>query len=62
MTPNVPTPRKLLPYPIYTTNTNLDTCVTVFQKAIQANGEKHDLNIVNLFWFYILEASLIVYK
>jgi len=55
MTPNAPTPRKLLPYPIYTTNTDLNTCVKVFRKAIQANGEKHNLNIIKFFWFYIMK-------
>jgi hypothetical protein len=49
LTPNVPTPRKSLPYPIYTRNTDFDICLRVFQKAIQANGEKHDLNMVKFF-------------
>jgi len=42
---------KSLPYPIYTARTNLDVHVQVFRKAIQANGEKNDDGIVNLFIF-----------
>jgi len=30
---------------------NIDAHVHVFRKAIQANGEKYDVNIVNLFCF-----------
>ncbi len=42
---------KSLPYPIYTAGTDPDAHVQVFCKAIQANGEKNDDGIVNLFIF-----------
>jgi hypothetical protein len=40
MLPNPPPSRKFLPYPIYIMGTNLDACVQVSHKAIQANGEE----------------------
>ncbi len=53
MTSRIPILRKLLFYPIYIVNTNFKVHVRVFQKTIQANGEKHNLNIVNSH-YYIL--------
>jgi len=49
ITSNPPPSRKSLPYPIYITKTNPDVHVQMFCKAIQANGEKNDVDIVNLF-------------
>jgi hypothetical protein len=37
------------PTPIYIAGTNLDVHVHNFRKAIQVNGEKKDVDIVNLF-------------
>jgi hypothetical protein len=47
---------KSLPYLIYTIGINLDAHVRVFQKAIQANDEKNDADIVNLFYFTLRDA------
>jgi len=57
-TPMAPSSRKSLPYPIYYVGTNLDAHVQVFKKAIQANGEKQDVNIMNLFCFTLMDAIL----
>jgi hypothetical protein len=48
--------RESLPYLIYTIGTDLDTHVHVFQKAIQMNGEKNDVDIINLFCFTLKDA------
>jgi hypothetical protein len=34
-----------------------NTHVQVFQKAIHANGEKHDVDIMNLFCFTLKDAN-----
>ncbi len=62
-TPIVPTTsahisRKSLPYPIYIATIDPNTHVQVFQKVIQANDEKNDANIVNLFCFTVRDAIL----
>ncbi len=57
-TPMAPSSRKSLPYPIYYVGTNLDAHVQVFRKAIQANGEKQDVNIMNLLCFTLMDAIL----
>jgi hypothetical protein len=44
-----PTNQKSLPYPIYSAKTDLDAHVRVFQKAIQANGERNDVDIITYF-------------
>jgi hypothetical protein len=56
ITPNPPSNRKSLPYPIYTTRTDLDAHVCVFQKVIQTNGGKNDVDIVNLICFTLHDA------
>ncbi len=48
--------RKSLPYPVYTTQMDPDAHVWVFCKAIHANGEKHDANIINLFYFMLCDG------
>jgi hypothetical protein len=40
------------------TPTYLNTHVQVFQKTIHANGEKHDVDIMNLFCFTLRDANL----
>jgi dynactin complex subunit len=52
----VPTNQKSVPYLIYSVRTSLDAHVKVFQKAIQVNGERNDLNIINLFCFTLRDA------
>jgi hypothetical protein len=49
--PNPPRSTKSLPYPIYIARTNPYVHVLLFCKAIQANEEKNDVNIVNLNFF-----------
>jgi hypothetical protein len=58
MTLSVPILRKSLPYLIYIVGTNLEVHVKVFQKAIQVNGEKHNLNIVNFLCFTLWDNNL----
>jgi hypothetical protein len=43
--------RKLLSYPIYSIRIDIDAHVWVFWKAIQVNGEKQNVDIVNLVCF-----------
>jgi hypothetical protein len=50
--------RKSLPYLIYTIGTHLDAHVWVFRKAIKVNGEKNDVDIINLFYFPPKDAIL----
>jgi hypothetical protein len=47
-----------LPYPIYFVGTYVDAHVRMFQKAIQGNGEKWDVDIVNLFCFTLRDEFL----
>ncbi len=58
MTLSIPIFRKSLPYPIYIVSTNPKVHVRVFWKAIQANGEKHNLNIVNILCFTLWDNNL----
>jgi hypothetical protein len=53
-----PTNQKSLPYLIYNVGTKPDAHVWVFRKAIQANGERNDLNIFNLFCFTLKDVIL----
>ncbi len=53
----VPSLNKLLSYPIYSVGTNSNAHVQVFRKAIQANGEKRDIEIMNLFCFTLKYAT-----
>jgi hypothetical protein len=50
-TPNTPPTRKSPSYRMYIIGIDLDVHVRVFNKAIHANGEKNDSNIVNLYYF-----------
>jgi hypothetical protein len=45
-------------HPIYNVRNDLDAHVQVLQKAIEANGERNDLNIVNIFCFTLRDAIL----
>jgi hypothetical protein len=47
---------KSLLYPIYFTGIDPNVHVWVFQKAIQTNGDKHDVGIVNLFCFTLKDV------
>jgi hypothetical protein len=44
-------PYKKLQYPTYVKDTNPDAHIGVFKKAIKANGETMEVNIINLFGF-----------
>ncbi len=46
----------LLPYPVYTMGMDPNDHVWVFCKAIQANGERNDDDIINLFCFTLHDA------
>jgi hypothetical protein len=39
--------------PIYTVEIDIDAHVWVFRKVILANGEKNDVDIINLFCFML---------
>jgi len=54
--PNPPPSKRSLPYPIYNVKMNLDAHVHMFCKATHANGEKNDVNIVNLFCLTLHDA------
>ncbi len=54
--PATPPNWKSFPYPMYNAGTNLNAHVRVFQKAIQANGERNDPDIVILFCFTLKNA------
>jgi hypothetical protein len=53
-----PSSKKLLSYPIYYVGTNPNVHVQVFWKTIQANGEKQDVDIMNLFFFTLRDSIL----
>jgi hypothetical protein len=44
-------PYRKLQYPTYVKDTNLDVHIKVFKKAIKANGETMEVNIINLLGF-----------
>jgi hypothetical protein len=46
-------PYMKLQYPTYVKNTNLDAHIRVFKKAIKANGEIMEVDIINLFGFIL---------
>jgi hypothetical protein len=56
ITPNLPPIRKSIPYPIYIARTNLNAHVQIFCKAIHANGENNDADIINPFCFTFHDA------
>lgn len=45
-------------HPIYNVRSDPNAHVHVLQKAIEANGERNDLNIVNIFCFTLRDAIL----
>ncbi len=49
--PTTKLPYKKLQYPTYVKDTNLDAHIKVFKKAIKANGEIVETNIINMFGF-----------
>jgi len=49
-------PYQKLQYPIYVKNTNPNTHIRVFKKAIKANGETMEADIINLF-FLLYETT-----
>jgi hypothetical protein len=49
--PTTKLPYKKLQYPTYVKNINLDVHIKVFKKAIKANGETMEANVINLFCF-----------
>jgi hypothetical protein len=51
-----PTNQKSFPCPIYNVGIDLDAHVLEFQKTIQANAEKNDPDIVNLFCVTLRDA------
>jgi hypothetical protein len=55
-----PTPysTKSLPYPIYNMGTYPNANVCIFGKAIHANGENNDVDIVNLFCLHFMMKYL----
>jgi hypothetical protein len=42
-----------LQYPTYVKNIDLDAHIRVFKKAIKANGERVEVDIINLFGFIL---------
>ncbi len=57
ITLNPPSTNKFLPYPIYTVGMDLNACVQVFYRSIEANGKKNDVDIINLFCFTFRDAT-----
>jgi hypothetical protein len=51
--PTTKLPYKKLQYQTYVKDTNLDVHIRVFKKAIKANGETMETNIINLFSFIL---------
>jgi len=49
-------PYKKLQYPTYVKDTDLDVHIKVFKKAIKANGETMEANIINLFGFTLKDS------
>jgi hypothetical protein len=49
--PTTKLPYKKLQYPTYVKDTNLDVHIKVLKKAIKANGEIVETDIINLFGF-----------
>jgi hypothetical protein len=56
LTPNPPSSRKSLPYPIYTAWMIPNALVWVFRKAIHVNREKNEVDIINLFFVTLCNA------
>ncbi len=44
-------PYQKFQYPTYVKDTDLDAHIKVFKKAIRANGETMEIDIINLFGF-----------
>jgi len=55
--PRTKLPYKKLQYPTYVKNTDPNAHIKVFKKAIKANGEIVESNIINLFG-YILKDNI----
>jgi hypothetical protein len=53
-----PPTRKQLPYSTYVKDANMDVHIQMFKKAIKANGEIINLDIINLFEFTLKVISL----
>jgi hypothetical protein len=51
-------PYKKLQYPTYVKDTDLDAHIKVFKKAIKANGEIMEVDIINLFGFTLKDKFL----
>ncbi len=49
-------PYRKLQYPKYVKNTDPDAHIKVFKKAIKANGEIMEANIINLFGFTVTNS------
>jgi len=49
-------PYMKLQYPTYVKDTNLDVHIKVFKKAIKANGETMEVDIMNLFRFTLKDS------
>jgi hypothetical protein len=47
--PTTKLPYRKLQYPTYVKDTTLDAHIIVFKKAIKANGETMEANIINMF-------------
>ncbi len=56
--PTIKLSYKKLQYPTYVTDTNLNVHNKVFKKAIKANGETMETDIINLFGFTLLNNIL----
>jgi hypothetical protein len=54
--PTTKLPYKKLQYPTYVKDTNLDVHIKVFKKAIKANCETMEANIINLFGFTLKDS------
>ncbi len=54
--PTTKLPYRKLQYPTYVKDTDPDTHIRVFKKAIKANGETMEANIINLFGFTLRDS------
>jgi len=54
--PNPSPSREFLPYPIYNARMDPNTHIRMFHKAIHTNGEKINVDVVNLFYFTFHDA------
>jgi hypothetical protein len=56
--PTTKLPYRKLQYPTYVKDINLDAHIKVFKKAIKANGETVEVDIINLFGLFSRIISL----